>query len=85
MAAGFTFHARNPGRDGFGVDIVFFAAVLTGDLQDRRFGCGRCLRSRRRLRGRRPQRDGVSAGFAFGAGYSVWNPLGIHIVDFFAF
>ena len=53
MIAGFTVDACHPCRDGFRVDIVFFAAVLTGDLHDGRFGCGRFFRGRRHLRGSR--------------------------------
>ena len=85
MAAGFAFHARNPGRNGFRVDLVLFAAILTGDLHDGHSGCGRCFRRMRLLRGGRPKRDGISAGFAFGIGHSAWDPVWVNIVDFFAF
>ena len=85
MTAGFTVDARHTFRDGFRVDIVFFAAVLTGDLHDGRFGSGRCLMRRRCLSRSGPKRDGISTGFAFGSGHSAWNPLRIHIIDFFAF
>jgi len=79
MTAAFTCHARNTCRNGFRVDIVFFAAVLAGNLQDSRFGRGGILRFNR------AKSDGVSTGFAFGAGDPAWNLFWVHTVGFFAF
>ena len=79
MAAGFAFGARDTRRDRLGIDTVFFAAVLTGDLHDSRRWRGR------RLRGPWTQGYGIAAGFAFDAGNSGWNLVGVHGVGFFTF
>ena len=79
MTAGFAFDAAHSFRDGFGVDMVCFAAVPTGDLQDSGLGRRRCLRLIR------PKRYGISAGFALGGGHSAGNPALVHVVDFFTF
>ena len=87
MAAGFAFSTRYALGDGFRVDLVLPAAVLTGDLHNPRFGRRRCLRGtrRRRLRRTLTQWDRVSTGLAFGGGYAGWNLARIHIIDFVAF
>ena len=79
MAAGFAFGARDARRDRFGIDPIFFAAILTGDFHDSPPGRSRCLRDIW------TQRYGIAAGFALGAGNSRWNLVKVHIVDFFTF